>query len=114
MSDKNKKPDANEFRIQLKGKLSPSNKASVIHAIESSPKFSNYYHLQDNDWYQLREKDNQDLANPPNIEILLQDDYLIVMRPIDNKPWWTDLNMLKVELESEIQEVKVIVENYWE
>ncbi len=114
MNNKKEKLDANEFRIQLKSKLSSSNKTSVIYAIESSPKFSNYYHLQDNDWYQLREKDNQDVTNPPNIEILLKEDYLLIMRSADNKPWWIDLEKLKAVLESEIQEITVTVENYWE
>ena len=108
------KPDSNEFRIQLKGKLSPSNKASVIRSIQTSPKFSRYYRLQNNDWYQLREKENQDLGNPPDIEILLKDDHFLVMRSVDDKPWWTDLDKLKEFLEGEIQEVTVSVENYWE
>ena len=84
----------------------------MIHAIKASPKFSNYYRLQDNDRYQLREADNQDRANPPSIEILLEDDQLLVMRPVDNKPWWTDLDRLKVVLENKIQEVTVTIENY--
>jgi len=112
MSSKAEKPDSNEFKIQLKAKLSSSDKDAVIRAIKESPKFSKYYHLQDNDRYQLRDDDNQDVANPPNIEILLEEDQLLVMRPVDKKPRWTDLDTLKAVLEDKIQKVTVTVENY--
>jgi len=114
MHQKVTKPDSNEFRIQLKGNLSQLDKNSVIDAIKTSPKFSRYYQLQNNDWYQLREENNQDPHNPPEIEILLKENYLLVMRAVDKKPWWTNLDKLKTALENNIERVTVSVENYWD
>ena len=114
MKNKNEKYDANEFRIKFKETLSQIGKNKVISAIQRSPQYSRYYHLQHNDWHQLRSSQNQELKNIPDIEILLKDDFLLIMRPVDNKPWWTQLDSLKNCLKDNIEKVSVTVENYWE
>ena len=113
MSDKDEKPNAHEFRVQFKRQLSQEKKGKVMDAIKKSPQYSRNYQLQNNDWYQIRDSKNQNWDNPPDVEILLKDKFMLVMRPVDDKPWWTQLDDLKECLEDDIEKVTVSIENYW-
>ncbi|EKE25018.1 MAG: hypothetical protein ACD_5C00325G0001 [uncultured bacterium] len=114
MNNKNEKPDANEFKIQFKKQLSQRKREEVIDAIKKSPQYARYYHLQDNDWYEIRSSKNQNWHNPADVQILLKDEFMLIMKPVDDNPWWTQLDNLKECLKDDIEKVSVSVENYWE
>ena len=92
------KPSSNKFRVNFKEKLSDANRNRLIEAIQKVPQYSRYYHLQGNDWYQIRSPKNQDVKNPSDIEILLKNEYMLIMKSIDDKNCWSKLEYIQDHL----------------
>lgn len=94
-----------EYKIELKKKLSPNQREDVEIAIKKSPLFHRCYERDGNIWFELRSSSNQDIHKEPDASILIESDYLYIMR--ETKDVWKDLSDLKDFLKGDLEKISI-------
>jgi len=92
-----------EYVLKLKEKLSPDKKQDIIDSIKDSSQFYRTYENDGNTWYELRSSKNQNHEESPNATLLIESDFIYIMRKEKSIPLWQDLESLRYCIEDDLE-----------
>ena len=92
-----------EYVLKLKEKLSPNKKQDIIDSIKSSSLFFRAYENDGNTWYELRSSENLNHEESPDATLLIESDFVYIMRKEKSVPLWQGLESFQHCIEDDLE-----------